>query len=94
MVCRTTTQKRELVRLVRTAEARVQVDLTGKAPGRGAYLCRNRACWDLALRRGKLAGALRVAAIPAEDREAIRDFGLEQPDDEPVADAAAHEEDE
>lgn len=94
MVCRTTTQKRELVRLVRTADGAVQVDLTGKANGRGAYLCRNRACWDVALRRGKLAGALRVPGIRPTDQEALREFGLEQPDDEPVADAAVPEEDE
>ena len=38
--CRTTTAKRQFVRIVRTAAGRVEVDLTGKKAGRGAYLCR------------------------------------------------------
>ena len=42
--CRTMHDKRDLVRVVKTPEGVVQVDYSGKANGRGAYLCRDEAC--------------------------------------------------
>jgi len=62
--------KRALVRLVRTLEGRVEVDPTGKRPGRGAYLCPRRACWERALKRDRLERALRCP-LPPEVREAL-----------------------
>ena len=50
--------KRELIRIVRTTEG-VQVDLTGKAKGRGAYLHESRKCWEQAL-KGALAKTLKI----------------------------------
>ncbi len=50
-----------MVRIVRTPEGNVVVDETGKRNGRGAYLCRQKICWDVALARGHLERALRVA---------------------------------
>jgi predicted RNA-binding protein YlxR (DUF448 family) len=47
-ICRQKRDKRQLTRLVRTAEAGVIVDPTGKRNGRGAYLCDQAACWDKA----------------------------------------------
>ena len=37
--CNTQKPKKELVRIVRSPEGEVSVDLTGKRSGRGAYLC-------------------------------------------------------
>jgi|SRR5690606_25340666 len=68
--CRRVDAKREYTRLVRTPEGRVEVDPTGKANGRGAYLCRSRRCWKAALESGALARALRVE-IDAADRERL-----------------------
>jgi len=34
--------KKEMIRVVRSKEGEVSVDLTGKKPGRGAYVSRNR----------------------------------------------------
>lgn len=42
--CREMQPKRELIRVVRSAAGEVTVDHTGRAPGRGAYLCKNPAC--------------------------------------------------
>ncbi len=39
------------------------------APGRGAYLCRNRSCWERGL-RGALAGALRTT-LTEDDRRRL-----------------------
>ena len=37
------------MRIVRTPNGAVEIDLTGKKPGRGAYLCRQRVeCWEAA----------------------------------------------
>jgi predicted RNA-binding protein YlxR (DUF448 family) len=73
--CRHEFPKRELVRIVRTPTGTVTVDVTGKAAGRGAYLCRTRDCWTAALRRGMLAGALRTAVSEDDqaDLERFRD---------------------
>ena len=38
--------KKELVRVVRAADGAISLDLTGKKPGRGAYICPNPACLD------------------------------------------------
>ena len=66
VVCRTTTDKRTLTRLVRAPEGGVYVDPTGKRPGRGAYLCGNPECWDKALHSDVLAKALRTTLTDAD----------------------------
>jgi len=43
-VCREVHPKRSMSRLVRRADGSVAVDPTGKAPGRGTYLCDQSAC--------------------------------------------------
>ena len=73
VACRTTGAKRGLVRIVRTPQGSVEVDPTGKAAGRGAYLCRRRQCWQEALKKDALARALRVKLWDA-DKEALRAF--------------------
>lgn len=78
IVCRQERGKRELVRIVRTPSAGVQVDLTGKLAGRGAYLCRTRTCWDAALQSQRLAGALK-ATLGAEELAALRAFAAALP---------------
>jgi len=78
--CRQERPKRELVRIVRSPAGTIAVDPTGKAAGRGAYLCRTAECWAAALKRDALARALRASLTPA-DREALlqaRDAVLER----------------
>jgi predicted RNA-binding protein YlxR (DUF448 family) len=67
--------KRDLVRLVRTADGRVAVDPSGKKPGRGAYLCGNPECWQVGLRRGALERALKTTLVEA-DRAALEHFAM------------------
>lgn len=40
--------KQELVRVVKSNTGDVTLDLTGKAPGRGAYICRSGECFEKA----------------------------------------------
>ena len=74
--CRTTTKKQELVRIVRTAEHSVLPDPSGKAPGRGAYLCANLACWEKATKAGLLGKALRTT-VSKDDATQIMKYGRE-----------------
>ncbi len=69
--CRKKKNKRALVRIVRSPEGQVVIDESGKAQGRGAYLCRDLACWDAALKRGGLNRALRTTLRP-EAVESLR----------------------
>jgi hypothetical protein len=57
--CRTVQDKRNLIRIVRTPEDGIQIDLIGKMHGRGAYLHDQKACWDKGL-KGSISKALRV----------------------------------
>ncbi len=62
--CREMKPKPELVRVVRSPEGTVSVDLRGKAPGRGAYVCRSAACLKKALRSKAIGRALDVEIPP------------------------------
>ena len=74
MVCRSTTAKRTLHRIVRSPAGTVAYDPTGKAAGRGAYLCGRPDCLDLAVRRRSIQRALKVTDTVAANAavEALR----------------------
>lgn len=42
--CQEMKNKKELIRVLKNTEGEITIDLTGKANGRGAYLCRNKEC--------------------------------------------------
>lgn len=46
--------KKELIRVVRSKEGDVCVDLIGKKPGRGAYICKNVECFEKAFKTKRL----------------------------------------
>ena len=60
IACRQAQGKRELIRLVRTPEGQLVIDETGKRNGRGAYLCRQKTCWEAVLRGDQLSRALKM----------------------------------
>jgi len=78
--CHEVLPKRTLIRIVRSADG-VQVDPTGKAAGRGAYLHDRRSCWERGL-KGALAHALKVELTDA-DRKALQTFMVTLPEDSP-----------
>ena len=65
VACRTERQKREFVRIVRAPDGTVGFDLTGRANGRGAYLCADGNCWQTALKKSSIERALGVSLPPA-----------------------------
>ena len=76
--CREMKPKAELVRVVRSPEGAVSLDLRGKAPGRGAYVCRSADCLKKALRSRAVGRALGVE-IPPEIYDALTEQ-MEVPD--------------
>lgn len=62
--------KKELVRVVRGSDGTISLDMTGKKPGRGAYLCRNEACLKKAVKTKRLERAF-GCSIPPEIYERL-----------------------
>ncbi len=46
IVCRERSDKKELVRVVKNKDGEIFIDKTGKANGRGAYVCKSKECFD------------------------------------------------
>ena len=69
--CREVLPKRNLIRLVRTDEG-VRIDLSGRMPGRGAYLHDQQSCWIRGM-KGTLAKALRTT-ISEQDLAALQAY--------------------
>ncbi len=63
--CREMKSKRELIRIVRTPEGNIEVDVTGKRSGRGAYICPDQECFKRAVKAKRLQKALEKE-IPVE----------------------------
>lgn len=68
--CREMKPKKELVRIVRSPEGAISLDLRGKASGRGAYICPKKSCLEHAKKSKALARAFGVP-VPDEVYEAL-----------------------
>jgi predicted RNA-binding protein YlxR (DUF448 family) len=71
--CQQTREKKALIRLVRAENGVTEVDISGKKPGRGAYLCPNKTCWESALKRNRLEYALRTK-LSDDNRQILTDY--------------------
>ena len=56
--------KKELVRVVKSPQGEISRDLTGKKPGRGAYVCKNVTCLRAARKARRLERAFSCAISP------------------------------
>ncbi|MDD5950218.1 MAG: YlxR family protein [Lachnospiraceae bacterium] len=68
--CRESFEKRNLIRVIKTPEGEIQLDVTGKSNGRGAYLCKNTECLKKARKNQGLNRSLKMA-IPDEIYEQL-----------------------
>ena len=68
--CNEMKPKKELVRIVRSPEGEISVDLTGKKSGRGAYVCRRLACLQTARKAKRLERAF-ACTIPDDVYDAM-----------------------
>jgi uncharacterized protein len=77
IACRKVQDKKDLVRLVCTADGNIEADIKGKKTGRGAYLCRTVECWEEGFRENRLEHAFK-AGIGQENKDRllnwIRDY--------------------
>ncbi len=69
--CSESFDKRVLVRIVKNKSGEIFIDETGKANGRGAYICRNRVCLEKAVKSKRLAKAF-GCSIPDEIYDKLR----------------------
>ncbi len=77
--CQEMKNKKELLRIIRTPDGDVDIDLTGKKSGRGVYICRNPLCLEAALKGKRLEKALEHV-IPPEVTNEIKEviYGQQQ----------------
>ena len=68
--CRTMKDKKALIRVVKTPEDEIVLDLTGKKSGRGAYVCPEMECLKKARKSRALERAFDLT-IPAEVYDAM-----------------------
>jgi len=64
--------KNTLVRVLRTPEGEIVLDLTGKKSGRGAYICKSASCLKKARKSGRIASSLECN-IPEEVYDSLEE---------------------
>jgi len=74
VACQEMKPKRTLIRIVRSPDGEVSIDLTGKKSGRGAYLCGQVSCFKLAKKSKAFDRALAVPVDPAIYDRLEQDF--------------------
>ncbi len=74
VACRTADEKRTLIRLVRGSDGGVAVDVWGRLPGRGAYLCSKMECWQSGIFGNRLEHGLKVS-LSEEDKARLMTAG-------------------
>ena len=58
MGCNAKKDKKDLIRVVKNKEEIISIDKTGKANGRGAYICNNIECLEKAIKSKRLERVL------------------------------------
>lgn len=72
IACHASSDKKSLLRFVRTPEGTVEFDPSGKAAGRGAYVCADSACFEKACAKHLLGARLRTK-VGRDDYERLRE---------------------
>ena len=70
IVCQDRDNKKELMRIVKNKEGEIFIDLTGKANGRGAYICKDSECLKKAIKSKALNRAFKME-VPDEVYEKL-----------------------
>ncbi len=73
VACRQTRDKKGLIRLVRAENGAIEVDMPARKPGRGAYLCPQKDCWEAGLKRNHLEHALRTK-LSDDNRRVLMEY--------------------
>ncbi|GAA0100668.1 YlxR family protein [Paraclostridium bifermentans] len=70
IACQDRDNKKELIRIVKNKEGHIFLDKTGKANGRGAYICNCSECLKKAIKSNSLSRAFKME-IPEEVYESL-----------------------
>ena len=68
--CQEMKSKKEMIRVIKTAEDEIMLDATGRKNGRGAYLCQSMECLKKAVKSKGLERSFKMA-IPKEVYETL-----------------------
>ena len=68
--------KKDLVRVLKTPEGEVIIDLSGKKSGRGAYICKDKACLKKAIKSKRIQSNLEVEIPEAIYLELEKELSL------------------
>ena len=63
--------KHEMIRVVRNANGEAALDRVGNADGRGCYICCDKLCYELALKKKGFNRSLRLNILPLQLKEEI-----------------------
>ncbi|MGN0131831.1 MAG: RNase P modulator RnpM [Lachnospiraceae bacterium] len=66
--------KKEMLRILKTPEDEIVLDVTGKQNGRGAYICRNKACFELACKNKGLERSFKRAVSAQVYDNLLKEF--------------------
>lgn len=77
IACREMKPKSEMTRVVKNADGEIRMDATGKAPGRGAYICRNEECLKK-LRTKKLLNRAFLTDVAADVYQRVGEDGVDE----------------
>lgn len=58
--CRAKKEKKELIRIVKNKQNEIFIDFEQTKNGRGSYICKNKNCFEEAVRKGKIKTALKT----------------------------------
>ena len=70
IACQDRDNKKELIRIVKNKEGQIFLDKTGKANGRGAYICNCSECLRKAIKTNALSRAFKIE-IPEDIYESL-----------------------
>ena len=74
--CMSSFPKKDLVRVLKTPEGEVIIDLSGKKSGRGAYICKDKACLKKAIKSKRIQSNLEVEIPEAIYLELEKELSL------------------
>jgi len=76
IACNKQMEKNDLLRLVKPKDGNIEIDLTGKKNGRGAYICKDENCLNKAIKTKRLEKVFEME-IDSEFYESVRGVVIE-----------------
>ena len=73
-VCGEMKPKKELVRVVKTPEGNIMLDRSGKANGRGAYICHNIDCYKKAVKARRFEKAFSMPILESVSEQIVKEL--------------------